>query len=246
MNSATHNTGAATPLAVASAERRYYEHTCACGCGGRLEVSAGHRSYRIPRFLPGHNAKTGFEQWAAENTGKHFCACGCGEPFNPTRQHRRDGFPRYKRGHATRVAHVVTTNVAGWVREQQGKHLCACGCGEPIKIHPPYRWEGIPKMRRVCFLRQRVLANHPNWKIDRSMAARSGRYFPPSVRRQILERDGYRCRCCGASDKLAADHIVPICEGGDGSVANGQTLCSKCHAAKTREERARRSERASQ
>ena len=222
-------------------ERRYYEHPCGCGCGGRLEVSSEHRSYRIPRFLPGHNAKTGFEQWAAENTGKHFCACGCGEAITPTRRCRREGFPRYKRGHATRVAHVVTTNVAAWVREQQGKHLCACGCGEPITIRPAYRWAGIPKMRRECLLRQRVLAEHPNWKADRSTVAyRNGRYFPPSVRRRIFERDGHCCRRCGAPDNLVADHIVPIREGGDGSATNGQALCLKCHAAKTREERARR------
>ncbi|OGW68654.1 MAG: hypothetical protein A2036_02305 [Omnitrophica bacterium GWA2_50_21] len=32
-----------------------------------------------------------------------------------------------------------------WVKEQQGKHFCTCGCGNPIQIKPQHRAKGIPK-----------------------------------------------------------------------------------------------------
>lgn len=214
---------------------------CGCGCGGVIQIQPWHRNRGIPTFLQHHENYSGLDVWIEQNRNKHFCACGCGETFVPTAQHRRDGFPRFRRGHAGRVAHPVTTNVAAWVREQQGKHHCACGCGRPIKIYPTYRWDGIPRFRRECLLRLRVLDNHPNWKPDRSAVVyRSGRYFPPSIRRQIFERDGHRCRRCGTHTDLVADHVVPVSEGGDGSARNGQVLCHRCHAAKSRVERARR------
>ena len=218
----------------------FYPHPCGCGCGGAIPIKPGHRPDRIPRFLAGHQSKTGFERWAEENLDKHFCACGCGQAFIPRRVHRRDGFPAFKRGHSMKVAHAVTANVAAWVRENQGQHRCACGCGRLIRIYPTYRWAGIPKFVRACFLRLRIAENHPNWLDNRADAPRSGRYFLPRIRREILERDGFRCRQCGSSERLTVDHVIPVAEGGEGTVANGQVLCRGCHAAKTRLERARR------
>lgn len=219
---------------------QFYEHRCGCGCGGAIPIKLEHRRNRIPRFLARHQSKTGFDRWVEENRGKHLCACGCGEAFVPTREHRRSGFPPFKRGHAMKVAHAVTANVAAWVREHQGQHRCACGCGQAIRIHPAYRWEGIPQFVRACFLRLRIGENHPNWLEDRAAAPRSGRYFLPRIRREILERDGFRCHQCGSTDRLAIDHVVPVAEGGEGTAANGQALCHGCHATKTRTDRTRR------
>jgi 5-methylcytosine-specific restriction endonuclease McrA len=220
--------------------KRQPPKACACGCGGNIELTPEHRR-RLPRFLPGHNAKTGLERWAEEHRSKHFCSCGCGEAFEPTRQYRRLGFPAYKRGHVLRVAHPRGRCIEDWVKNEQGRHLCECGCGQAIRIWPSYRWEGIPRFRRECLLRRRVGDAHPNWMADRSMVrdGRRGQNFVPAVKRAILERDEYRCRECGSSQNLTIDHIVPVFEGGLGVVENGQTLCADCHKSKTRLDRGR-------
>jgi hypothetical protein len=54
--------------------------------------------------------------------------------------------------------------------------------------------------------------------------------FTRGVRNQILERDGYRCTVCGATDHLEAAHVnhnrdYPYYNSPD----NGRTLDSYCH-----------------
>lgn len=71
------------------------------------------------------------------------------------------------------------------------------------------------------------------------------RYRPDygEFRRAVLAAAGYRCASCGLYDPtgrtLDADHIVPLADGGTNHAANGQALCLRCHAAKTRQEAAR-------
>lgn len=59
-----------------------------------------------------------------------------------------------------------------------------------------------------------------------------------STRAEVLKRDGYRCVRCGATPGagvwLEVDHIAERLVGGsDIDLANLQTLCNSCHAAKT-------------
>lgn len=52
------------------------------------------------------------------------------------------------------------------------------------------------------------------------------------MRFSIYERDGYRCRRCGVSERYATleiDHIIPISKGGKSTYENLQTLCRKCN-----------------
>ncbi len=59
------------------------------------------------------------------------------------------------------------------------------------------------------------------------------------LRRAILERDGWRCRECGAYGN-EVDHIRPLHKGGDPwDSDNLQTLCRSCHIAKTARENRR-------
>lgn len=56
------------------------------------------------------------------------------------------------------------------------------------------------------------------------------------MRFSIYERDGYRCRNCGISEKYAKleiDHIIPIAKGGKTEYNNLQTLCHKCNVEKS-------------
>ena len=53
------------------------------------------------------------------------------------------------------------------------------------------------------------------------------------IRRAVRQRDGYRCRCCGAPESGRAHHVHhvrPITLGGVDSTTNLLTLCPACHA----------------
>lgn len=49
------------------------------------------------------------------------------------------------------------------------------------------------------------------------------------VKRQVKQRDGRRCLCCGASRPLQVDHIKPRYLGGTNDSDNLQTLCRSCN-----------------
>jgi len=49
------------------------------------------------------------------------------------------------------------------------------------------------------------------------------------LRALALMRDGSRCVRCGATEGLAAHHVVPVAEGGTMALDNLTTLCERCH-----------------
>ena len=57
------------------------------------------------------------------------------------------------------------------------------------------------------------------------------------LRYDVLRRDGFRCRICGATQadgaKLHVDHIIPIAKGGKTEISNLQTLCDLCNIGKS-------------
>lgn len=58
----------------------------------------------------------------------------------------------------------------------------------------------------------------------------------PSLRYDILQRDGFRCQLCGATQadgaKLHVDHIIPVSKGGKTVPENLRTLCEECNIGK--------------
>ncbi|HLC86763.1 MAG TPA: HNH endonuclease signature motif containing protein [Candidatus Nanoarchaeia archaeon] len=54
--------------------------------------------------------------------------------------------------------------------------------------------------------------------------------FKPEIKKQIFERDNYKCVVCGKGKaegmEIQADHILPKDKGGRATLENGQTLCS--------------------
>ncbi len=46
---------------------------------------------------------------------------------------------------------------------------------------------------------------------------------------QVLERDGWRCQCCGRPTDLQVHHIQPRGRLGADAEQNLITLCSRCH-----------------
>ena len=73
-----------------------------------------------------------------------------------------------------------------------------------------------------------------------SLSTREGRKsIPRRLRHQVFQRDGYRCRECGATNKqtrLHVDHIKPVAKGGTNDLSNLQTLCEDCNRAKYTDE----------
>lgn len=55
--------------------------------------------------------------------------------------------------------------------------------------------------------------------------------FTPALKKQILERDGYKCVICGMGRRegveVQVDHIIPKDLGGKATLENGQTLCAR-------------------
>ena len=54
--------------------------------------------------------------------------------------------------------------------------------------------------------------------------------IPRSLRKEVFERDLYRCRVCGDHKDLTIDHIIPEVSGGDLALPNLQTLCKICNS----------------
>lgn len=55
-----------------------------------------------------------------------------------------------------------------------------------------------------------------------------------TLRKRVLERDQGICAKCGRYDpKWQHDHVLALWNGGDDTLENAQTLCRRCHMAKT-------------
>lgn len=53
-----------------------------------------------------------------------------------------------------------------------------------------------------------------------------------TLRWRIFQRDGMRCKVCGATSRLTVDHIHPVVLGGTNDESNLQTLCRSCNSRK--------------
>jgi len=55
--------------------------------------------------------------------------------------------------------------------------------------------------------------------------------IPPSVRRRVFERDGYRCTVagCGSTHNLIIHHDDEVTAGGSNDIDNLRTMCGACH-----------------
>lgn len=115
------------------------------------------------------------------------------------------------------------------------KDLRAVGlCGQPYLA----RWGSL---RAACLL----LSRHKRGQLSREELTakrdirRRRKPISSSLRYQILERDHFRCTCCGAnpatnpSVTLELDHITPVSKGGTNHPSNLRTLCSNCNRGKS-------------
>ena len=55
---------------------------------------------------------------------------------------------------------------------------------------------------------------------------------PGSLRKEIFERDKYRCVYCGDHKSLCLDHVIPESKGGPTTAENLVTACTPCNSSK--------------
>lgn len=83
--------------------------------------------------------------------------------------------------------------------------------------------------------------NAQNFNIDDEKAPKhtTKRDVNYRLRFKVMQRDNFKCCMCGASPakdsnvELHIDHIVPWSKGGETTIDNLQTLCSKCNLGKS-------------
>ena len=59
------------------------------------------------------------------------------------------------------------------------------------------------------------------------------RYVSVETKKVVFTRDGGVCQCCGSSQSIEYDHIMPFSCGGTSVVSNIQLLCIKCNRSKS-------------
>jgi len=90
----------------------------------------------------------------------------------------------------------------------------------------------------TCQAKYTLNSNIPSLSTDTKAQKSEREKMTKKLRFQILERDGFRCKACGADPRnddevrLHVDHIVPIALGGKTVEDNLQTLCQKCNQGK--------------
>lgn len=91
-----------------------------------------------------------------------------------------------------------------------------------------YAFSGILNFIKIVKQREEYMKSS---KYQRSILSDSLRY-------DVLKKDNFTCRFCGASAKndgvkLEVDHILPVSKGGKTEINNLQTLCERCNRGKS-------------
>jgi 5-methylcytosine-specific restriction endonuclease McrA len=136
-----------------------------------------------------------------------------------------------------------------------GEDKCECGYDfedlkERLGLHDPRERYGIAQYQCICkkWYEVDALSDEISLLPIASNDVCDNLAFPfdgeptkresisPSERFKIMERDGFRCRLCGATAKhrarLEVDHKVPVAKGGSNDPSNLWTLCFTCNRGK--------------
>lgn len=96
---------------------------------------------------------------------------------------------------------------------------------------PRDTWRSIRRLHEEGFLikvKKGVYKYDPDFVQNRDLSD-----FTEEQKKAVLERDGYKCVICGRGRRegveLHVDHIKPRYLGGQSTIENAQTLCSRCN-----------------
>ena len=141
---------------------------------------------------------------------------------------------------------MKTTDV-GYINKNNQKNLGYRGISETHVSAKSYEMEcldcGHKYLANGCdiWLRKCPACGITNKRQNNSTTniKKSTRAISDKLRYQVLKRDNFKCCACGASPakdpsvELHIDHISPWSKGGESTLENLQTLCSKCNIGKS-------------
>ncbi len=102
-----------------------------------------------------------------------------------------------------------------------------------------YPWEldrylSLARATDLCncieFIKKGVV--EPRVFTEKELLRKDANKFNQKVVFELIERDGYVCKICGATKKLTVDHIIPVTKGGKNTLENCQLLCKSCNSRK--------------
>lgn len=109
----------------------------------------------------------------------------------------------------------------------KGRSIIEAAIRGEVSIDELYRFSEGELVEAIA----RVLVEH-----DPLVYGRRSTFIPKASRSMVYERDGYRCKACGATENLSLDHIIPVSKGGSDDPQNLQTLCRRCNSVKHKRE----------
>ena len=138
----------------------------------------------------------------------------------------------------------MKTTEVGYINKNNQKNLGCVGVSQTHVSAKSYEMEcldcGHKYLANGCDL---WLRKCPVCVVSRNKPLRSvpikSRKISTKLRYEVLKRDNFKCCACGASPakdpsvELHVDHIVPWSKGGETTLENLQTLCSKCNIGKS-------------
>lgn len=132
---------------------------------------------------------------------------------------------------------------AGYINKNNQRNLGCCGLSETHYNQRFFRMEcldcGHIYEANGCDVWLRKCPScQTEKKSQGSMTRKKSRAVSGKLRYQVLKRDNFKCCACGASPakdpsvELHIDHVIPWSKGGETSMANLRTLCSRCNLGK--------------
>jgi 5-methylcytosine-specific restriction endonuclease McrA len=98
---------------------------------------------------------------------------------------------------------------------------------------PEYREKHAAGIRKWGKEHPEALRRYNHTRRSRKVGAGEG--FTVAQWESLKTSYGSKCLCCGCTEpeiKLTPDHVIPLCKGGKGSIANIQPLCLGCNMRK--------------
>lgn len=107
---------------------------------------------------------------------------------------------------------------------------------DPEQIKQYMKEYGEKNRERLNELSRLRSPNYREKKNENQRKRRSLGERPRAMNREswatILDVFGDKCLACGSTDRLEADHVIPVAKGGDNDPLNFQPLCRTCNASK--------------
>ena len=186
---------------------QYYEHLCACGCGGQIEIKKYHKWYGIPLVTNGHQQKNKISHRKGRKLSeKHI--------NNIKKAVQGENNPFYGKQHTDESKIKQAKAKIGKASNRKGKKES----------------EEIRKNKSIFMMGRFIGEKAFNWQGGKSFEIYPKEF--KNIRIFILERDNYKCQnpnCIIENPKRLDCHHIDY-DKNNNNPENLTTLCKNCHA----------------